>query len=364
MLSAPAATARRPGRLLGPVVLSMALFSVDAQATKPRLRLERVDASRCGAEGLIDAYLVEIELEGQLRRFPASRYRLVVDGKLVGQPPQGSTTFARSGQALELAVVVAVTPSYEPHLPRIREGLRELMGSLGGAAHVTLIVYDWQARRLLARGTARRARQMVESIGVGSSEGDPALDEALVLALRGLGKRPAGARRAAGRRLMVLISDGINRNPKWDVFRGLGSRARTLGVTIHPVAFSPIDERGPLLNLGELAKRTGGTLRWARRPVDLPQQLYNLGKEIGGQLVQTYRVPGSCARRHRIQVTRGGLTSNVVESPAVKAGARPRERGVLGIVIFVVGLVVALGLLTLLVVVLVRPRRDRDAGPQ
>jgi hypothetical protein len=48
----------------------------------------------------------------------------------------------------------------------------------------------------------------------------------------------------------------------------VGNEARGLNAAIFPVGYSPLDERGPLLNLGEIAKRSGGTFRWAQQAAE------------------------------------------------------------------------------------------------
>jgi hypothetical protein len=353
-------------RLLSALLLLCALpCGSIALASKPRLRLERVDRSRCNREGTIDLYLAEIELEGILRPPAPSRYRLVVDSKELDSKPVDTTTFGRSGRSLRLALVIETTVSYEADLERIKAGARDLLGVLPQATRVTVLTYDWQARRLLSNGTARQAQQVVDGIEPGTGL-NPALDEALTLALRALSSGPRAPAGRSGMRqpssakqrerpLLVLVSDGINRLPKRDLFRGLGSRAGAMGVAIYPIAFSPIDERGPLLNLGELAKRSRGTLRWARRPGDLRGELANLGREINGQLVLTYALPSWCERPHRIQVRSGQLVSNPVETPAMKKLPRPQERGVVRIVVFAGVLLLVLAGLLLLVRVMLRP---------
>lgn len=327
-----------------------------SEGSKPRLRLERIDTSRCPGERLVEVCLAEVELEGVLSRRPRSTYRLVVDGKPLDHPPVHVTTFAKSGRPLHLSLVVEATPGYESHLERIKAALRELVRSVPKAARVSVVAYDWQVRRLLTRGTARQATSVIDTLTVGSAEAEPALDDALALALRGLGPRSTSVRR-----LLVPISDGINRNPRWDVFRGLGSRARTLGVTIHPIAFSPLDERGPLLNLGELAKRTGGTLRWARQPTDIGREILNLAQEINAQQVQTFRLPAGCSRPHSIQVARGGLVSNTIQTPALREARAAGGKNPLRVLLFVGLLLLALALLIGLVVFLLRPLRDGRA---
>jgi hypothetical protein len=61
-------------------------------------------------------------------------------------------------------------------------------------------------------------------------------------------------------------------------------------VPIHSIAFSPNDDRGPLLNLGEISKRSNGTFRWARNADDLRTQIETLADELNKQYVLSFKL--------------------------------------------------------------------------
>src|SRR6185503_7318303 len=92
------------------------------------------------------------------------------------------------------------------------------------------------------------------------------------------------------RRLIVVISDGLNSQMDRKTFKTLGDAAARARVPIHTIAFSPTDERGPLLNLGEMSKRSNGTFRWARTAEDLKAQIDTLADELNKQYVLTFSV--------------------------------------------------------------------------
>jgi hypothetical protein len=334
------------------------LFPASASASKPRLRLERVDARACASSGVVDVYLAELELEGVLRDRPPLQFRLLVDGRELPDRPQRVTRFRASSSLLRLTLVLENTASYAASMEQLRRATQDLLRALPATAQVSVIVYDWQVRRIFSAGTPRQAAATLDAIDPSrGSEVDLALDEALTLGLRTLGPQSPGVRR-----LLVVVSDGINRSMKRDVFRSLGSRALQAGIPIHPIAFSPIDERGPLLNLGELAKRSRGTLRWARQPAALPEELQNLTREINDQLVLAFRVPDSCRAAHRLQVSTGDLISEPLAIAAAPTPARA-GRSWLRIVLFGAGLLLALSLLTLLALWLARGSRPGPGPP-
>jgi hypothetical protein len=264
---------------------------------------------------------------------------------------------------------------------RVRAGLSRLVRQVPRRTRFTIIAYDWQARRLVTRVRRSAALATIAALEPSSIVVDPALVEALGAGLRALprrGRADAGAHSATGahatgaRELMVVFSDGINRSPKRDLFRAVGSKARARGVPLHPVAYSAIDERGPLLNLGELAKRSGGTFRWASSAARIGGELVNLAREINQQLVLTFEVPGRCARQHRIQLSSGELLSGVVV--VERRGPRARRQAAgeggwspLGVAGFIGGVALLMVCLVLLTRWLLggkqRPRGERGEAP-
>jgi hypothetical protein len=334
----------RTSRLACAIALAAALAG-PAEASKPRLRLERIDAAACNRDGTIDAYVAELELEGTLRQRSPLEYRLVVDGKDLPGRPLRVTTFNATDQQLQLALVIELTPANAQSLQLIRAGARDFVKALPAArTRFTIITYDWEVRRVLALGNQVQAVAALDALEAPrGGEVDLALDEAITLGLRSLG--PAGA---GPRRLLVVFSDGMNREPKHDVFRGLGTRARQQRVPIHPIGFSAIDERGPLVNLGEVAKRSTGTMRWAQRAEDIGGEFLNLAREIKEQHVLTFPLPEGCERAHVVKVSSSDLKSGQLE--IATQGPRPRARSgrTLLIVLFVGGLLVAVTVLVLL----------------
>ncbi|MBK8480739.1 MAG: hypothetical protein IPL40_06150 [Proteobacteria bacterium] len=345
----------------------MTTLPLAASASRPRLRLERIDSRRCEGEHLLIAYASELELEGQLRSRSPSEYTLWAGPRQVAARPQGATTFAATGEPLQLALVVALGAAFHEAMPALREGAASLVQSLPAGSRLTLLGYTDEVRRLGRRLTPQRARSAVEALSSAERPSDPALVETLALALRSLVDSVAGADPAAGvpaarpqRRVLVVVSDGIDRQPDWEAFRAIGRRARRHGVPIHPLAFSPFDARGPLLNLGELAKRSAGTLRWVRSAGGLTAAFEQLARELNDQLVLTFRWD-DCARATPLTLAAGGLRSSAVlaaAGPLSSAGVPARGVPLPWRIVLVVLLVLLLAAgLVLLTRALLRPHR-------
>ena len=97
--------ARRVVGALG-ALLALTLAAGTGRASRPRLRLEHVDARRCNRDGAVEVYFTDVELEGTLRRRSSTRYRLVLDGKELDLRPAGASTFDKTARGLHLALVV------------------------------------------------------------------------------------------------------------------------------------------------------------------------------------------------------------------------------------------------------------------
>ncbi len=320
------------------------LPSCPVYASNPRIRLVQLDASRCAAEGTLDLLVAELELEGVLRQRVATKYRLVLDGKLVTRGPARGMPLERAGRPLHLALIIENSISYEADLPSIKAGLKRLLALLPPRTRTTIIFYDWEVKRLVTLGGAQAALGAVEALEPSGEGVDLALAEAIKIGLRGLRQGGSGALGA-----LVILSTGINASPKRDVFRALCRQAKAAQVPIHPVGFSPIDERGPLLNLGELAKQSGGMFRWARKIGDLKQQLENLAHQLSRQLLLTFEVDDHCAAAHAVQVQGGKLRSNMITLQGVGPEVAPSTTSNLKLIIFIGGLLLAmlaLGLMT------------------
>lgn len=287
-------------------------------ASKPRLRLERIDVSQCSPKGLINAYLSELELEGQLRIYPPADYRLVVNGDNQNTPPIQSTTFANTNQGLRIAFIIQNAPSYARDLPLIKKHIQKFFDTLPVNARISIIVYASEARRIISQGNLRQVTIAMDHLNEEPEEMDLFLDRAILMGIHEL-REP----RPDERRLLILISDGINHLPKRDIFRQLGDRARQEHIIIHPVGYSPIDERGPLLNLGEIAKRSGGTMRWATHAAQIGAELDNLGREIREQMVLTFEFHQQCAPTLRWQIKRAELLSNAIIVSTINPAASP-----------------------------------------
>jgi LPXTG-motif cell wall-anchored protein len=291
---------------VSPPVLRLAglLVATPASASEgPFLRLEAADATRCASDGLVSVRAVEVLLDGSLAGAPASEYRLVVDGAIGSEPPLASTIFRESTVPLEIGIAVQANLAYRIDMAAIVAGLGSFLGALPPRAIVSVVKFGDGVHRLATRRSPKEAAEAVAGLSASDLASAPAVD-AFRTTLLDLGEQPDA------RKMLIIVSDGLSTGSDRDAFRALGDLARAKGVAIHPIAYSATDERAPLLALGEIAKRSNGTFRWATKIDAVGGQLERLAAEIDGQMLLDFAVADRCVASHAIAVARGALRSN------------------------------------------------------
>ena len=366
---------------IGLVALASAL---PADASKTRLRLERVDAGSFASDGTVRVFASVVELEGNVDDDrTAPQFTLEMDGKRIGKPIK-AVPFSGSGAPLDLVLVVESSALYGPQqmtlppplppppprgkhahdpkrsrkitaaqlkqlaapgaepLDKVKDAVHALLDGLSPKVRVLLIDYGGDATPHPPFRPAQAVAGDVDDLLPDGEAGDLSLVQAVEEALHALSKpRPDGL---PARRLVVVISDGLNSQMDRHTFRALGNAAAKAHVPIHTIAFSPTDERGPLLNLGEISKRSNGTFRWARTADDLRAQIDTLTDELNQQYVLTFKIDARSLEKRRFRLISGELTSNVLlydsaggvldEVPATRPLLPWWLWGLLGVVLF------------------------------
>jgi FHA domain/von Willebrand factor type A domain len=341
-------------------------IALPADASKTKLRLERVVSSDDG----VQVYASIVELEGQVvDDRPAPTFELKVNGKNVGRATK-LQRFQGSGDPLDVVLIVESSALYGPKPPSAAapgtpppsapaapppaptKGSKGKKGQKGAKAGAKRSAFKLDSSSSSGDQPLDKVKEAVQSLfegmppkwrvffidyggdvtphppfrpagGVGgdidglSADGDAAdlkLIQAVDAALIELNKE-AKAREAKGdkpaRRLIVLVSDGLNYNMDKNAFRTLGKSASKFQIPIHTIAFSPQDDRGPLLNLGEISKLSNGTFRWAKNGDDLRNQIETLADELNKQYVLTFKYDDALENRTFV-LTQADLTSNVL----------------------------------------------------
>ncbi len=275
----------RPGPAALLAVLAVLWSPAGAQASKPRCRLEHIDLSALDRGGVIKATGGLVELEGLGASDQAAKsFRLLVGNKSTGRAER-LEPFERSGQDLYMILAVEISALYAPAFDKIKEALQEFLESVP-RAKVKLIQFGTEIEPSPTFLPAPAVSQQLDDINP-DDQGEVKLLDALTAGLVSLNKLPPGPAKDKNgqphpppRRVIVVLSDGLNALMDRKSFKRVGDLLKQSNVPLFPVAFSPRDDRGPLLNLGELAKRSAGTFRWAQKDDGLKEQFQNLAEEL------------------------------------------------------------------------------------
>jgi FHA domain/von Willebrand factor type A domain len=296
-----------------------------ARAAGPRLLLDRAELEPSWFPGLarLRLHVTAIQLEGSLIAVGASDPFVLAIGGNRRREPYLVGRYAASGGATALVVVVQTGWEMRDDLDVMREAIAELLDGLPPGSQVAVVSYgeavDGGHRLSAARGADRR----LDGLQADPAPADPQLLAAVERALATLVRARAPDReRAPLRRMVVVIGDGNDVDPDPARYRAVGERAGRKDVRVHSIAHSPVDNRGPLLGLGELSKRSGGTFRWARSREGLRAQVGTLLAEINQQYVLTFFVPPEDVAGKRLALRYADLESNQVRVGELRCGGQ------------------------------------------
>jgi len=307
------------------VLVSSASAHADGKVST-RLVLDHVDVQPAYFPDLarVRLFVTAVTLEGGIIPLHGSDGLLFQLGGAKQRIPYLLGRFAGTEAELAAAVVLEVGKDYEADLPTISDALSRHLREWPASARVTLVRYG-AAVDIDPR--PRNVRSVASSIGSSNSdlaEAPPKLLEAIDRAIKSLERAEPSSPGVHLRKIVVVISDGKDGEPTPAEYRRLGEAAKKSGIRIHTVGYSPVDNRRPLLGLGELSKRSEGTFRWVRSLEGFEPQLRTLASELAGQYVATIFVPpDQLATAKRIAVKHKDLASESVELPPSRcAGAR------------------------------------------
>ncbi len=244
-------------------------------------------------------------------------------GKVVAPPkapkppaPSKEDKSAKGGKKKRaLAPVVEGKPKKsafaDDPIDKVKDASKSLLEAMNPKWRVLVIEYGGDVIQHPPFRSAGAAVSTVEELATDEESGDLRLGDAVRAALIELNK-PRAEGEVVPRRLMVVVSDGLNSQMDRKTFKGIGDQAQKVGIPIHSIAFSPNDERGPLINLGEISKRSNGTFRWAKNGDDLRAQIETLVDELNKQYVLTYTLKTDSLIGKHFSLGVEDLTSNEI----------------------------------------------------
>ncbi len=302
-------------------VSTVARADDDSDEEQPRwCRLERIDPAPLKDDRL-RLYTSVVTLHGKIvEGMHAPEFTLFVDKKPAGKAEKVQS-FSSMSEEVDVALVVETAAQYKKAIDRVKEALGDFLKEQPASMKVTLISFGSEISRPTRLLGAPMMADEVDKLEVDDDSADVRMVDALRLAVGELRKLDSTEnKKVQPRRVIVLVSDGLNAKMDRGTFKEMGKLAAQEGIPIHSVAYSPIDERGPLLALGDLSKRSNGTFRWAKTADDLPGQLTTLADEIRKQYVLTFKTDLSSTKGHVFSVKCRQVMSEKMAGAGVKGG--------------------------------------------
>ncbi|CAN5379877.1 hypothetical protein BH11MYX1_BH11MYX1_31920 [soil metagenome] len=306
-----------------------------------RVSLDRVDYEPASITGTrVRVYLSATSLQGQILDLTDPKQIRLFVGTSERKLPFALGAYSASADTeTDIMVLVQATADFTDALPQIADSLEHvLLDHLKESVKVAIVTYGAAASppKLVAVKTVRGK----VALATDNSVTDPVLLDGVDRALVALKKAKPELEGRPQRKMIVVIGDGRDADADRDRVTRTATRAAKEGVRIHTLAYSPADLRRPLLVLGELSKKSFGTLRWpgqGRKP--LPEtwndSFKQLGDEINKQYVLTFfaGAPGSGddlggKRLHIVTSGRTEATSNELKIPeAPSCSGNPCDSG-------------------------------------
>ena len=294
----------------------------DARAAGPRLQVDRAEAEPSPFSSLarLRLHVSAVQLEGALIELHGPELTLLLNGAR-RREPHLTGRYAASGGATAVILVIETGWELRDDVDPIHEAMAQLVGKLPPGSQLAVVTYGENVEgghRLLPNAK-------VDELEPDMAPAEPQLLSAVDRAITTLARaKPPGDAAAAVplRRLIVVVSDGKDQDPDPDRYRAVGQRAMKEEIRIHSLAYSPVDNRRPLVGLGELSKRSGGTFRWVRSREGFASQIDTLVAEINQQYVLTWFLPAGDLVNKRVAVSFRELTSNEVRIKKVECGGK------------------------------------------
>jgi hypothetical protein len=295
-----------------------------ARAAGPRLLVDRAEVEPSPFSGLVRLrlHVTAVQLEGSLIELGGPDLVLTINGAR-RREPHLTGRYAASGGATAVILIIETGWELRDDIDPIQEAMGQLVGKLPPDSQVAVMTYGENVEgghRLLPSAK-------VDNLEPDMAPADPQLLAAIDRAITTLARAKAPDPAVPLRRIIVVVSDGKDQDPEPERYRATGQRAMKEEVRIHSLAYSPVDNRRPLLGLGELSKRSGGTFRWVRSREGFASQIDTLVAEINQQYVLTWFLPEVDLVNKRVALGFRELGSNEVRIKKVECGGKTCDGG-------------------------------------
>jgi hypothetical protein len=307
------------------VAAAVAALSVPAEAAGPRLLLDRADLEPSPFGGLarLRLHVSAVQLEGSLIQVGGADPLILTINGARRREAHLTGRYAAADGATAVILVIETGWEMRDEVDAIGEAVKGLLSKLPPGSQVAIITYGENVEG----GHRLAASAKLQDLEADGAPADPQLLAAVERAITTLARAKAPAEGVPLRRMIVVVSDGKDIEDDPDRYRAVGERAMREEIRIHSLAYSPVDNRRPLLGLGELSKRSRGTFRWVRSREGFQPQIDTLVAEINHQYVLTWFLPADQVVNKRIAVSYRDLASNEIRVKKVECGGKSCSGG-------------------------------------
>jgi len=205
---------------------------------------------------------------------PPTAFRLMEDGV-----PQVVSHFSAEGSALEIVVAIDVSESMTPAMPQLKNAVKKFLAALGPKDQVTLVAFNDNMFTLTRRETS--VAQRSRAVDRLAPWGGTALYDVLVRGVQQLS-------RAAGRRVLVVFSDGDDRSSHATI-NAVEKAVRANDATLFMVALGRgVKEAQLKSGIERLVNLSGGRALFVDRSDQLDQPFADILEELSNQYMLGY----------------------------------------------------------------------------
>lgn len=312
------------------VVLCALLGPAPSYAQNAKLRLERF-----GFDKLPDlkVYITYVEEDGTvIAGRQASDFKLQVDSIDQGAG-RVITSFDQAKEPIYVMAVVQVGGAVDERvIAEVKGGLRRVNDAVGSTpgGRMGILSYADKTNRIIEFGTSTEVDAGIGKLALETEASESHMLDAVRTAIDLLKQQEKGRRK-----LIILVSDGIDVNNEKKNFTEIGNRAQLGGIVIDTVGYNAFDA-SKLRNLQEMTKRCYGTDRVAKAPTEIGPKLDGIVDEVQRQYIVQFplTIVGD-DQDHLFQVTHeaGGkpVYSNTIQEKLlskapVSAAPAPKEK--------------------------------------
>lgn len=214
----------------------------------------------------------------------ATDFKLII-GSVDSGVGRSLVTFDQAKEPIFVVGVVQVGGTVdEKVLAEAKAGMRRLNDAVGKTpgGRMGILAYSSKTSRILEFGTATETDSAIGKLALDTESSEMQMLDALRTAIDLLKQQEKSRRK-----LIVLVSDGIDVNNEKKYFTEIGTRAQLGGIVIDTVGYNAFDA-SKLKFLREMTNRCYGTDRVAKVPADMGQKFNAIVDEIEKQYIVTF----------------------------------------------------------------------------